>query len=291
MDKIGIIILSYNNSVDTIECLNSLNAVDCDQCNFEIIIVDNSKTDLYAQEIQKACPNISVVIRCENNGYSAGNNIGIKRAISDGCEFIIVLNNDTTVDSLFYKPLIEELKQNKNQIVAPIIYNYYSKKVWSSGGRFRRLLGDYCMLYDKIDKKRKASFISGCCFATTKYVFEKIGYLNEDYFMYCEDTDFCKRASEFGCKMLVLPDSIIFHKAGISSKKNNAFQLYYIYRNRIYFAYSMFRGVYRLYAVFVNKFRALLKALLYLIRRKKDYYHALIFAIKDGKSILDKRRF
>ena len=291
MEKIGIVILSYNNSVDTIECINSLSLINDNKYVFEIIVVDNSKTDEFAHEIHKTCSNISDIIRCENNGYSAGNNIGIKRVISDGCEYVIVLNNDTIVDALFYKPLIEELEHNNNQIVAPIIYNYYSKKVWSSGGKFRRLLGDYCMFYDEIKTKRKVSFVSGCCFATTKHVFENIGYLNENYFMYCEDNDFCKRAFDSGCSMSIIPDSVIFHKAGISSGGSSTFQLYYIYRNRIYFAYTMFRGVYKAYAVFINKLRAFLKALSYLIRHKKDHYSALIFAIRDGKNILNKRRF
>ena len=292
MKTIGVIVLSYKNVFDTVECIESLKNTSLDnEYKLKIILVDNSGTKRFVSSIKKSCPYIDAIIECENNGYSAGNNEGIRLALRTGCDYITILNNDTTVDENFLNPLISELENNPNCIVAPIIYSYYTHKIWSSGGKFRRLLGDYCMLYNDFSGKRKTAFISGCCFAISSRLLQKVGLLDENYYMYCEDTDFCKRASNLNIDMFVLKDSFIYHKAGVSTKGYNEFQLYYIYRNRIYFCYTYFKGLYRLHAVLINKARALFKVIVYFLKMKKTLAKALMYAIKDGKSIVGLRRY
>jgi len=148
------------------------------------------------------------------------------------------------------------------------------------------------MLYDYFKADfRKTQFISGCCFATTSTLLKDIGLLNENYFMYCEDNDFCKRVLNRNYDMFVLKDSTIYHKVGASTKGYNEFQLYYIYRNRLFFCRSYFKGLYKSHCIFVNKARAFLKMIIYKIRGKKNLAKALSNAIKDSKHIEGVRRY
>ena len=146
-------------------------------------------------------------------------------------------------------------------------------------------------MYDDFKGIRKTEFVSGCCFATSARVFSKIGLLNEDYFMYCEDNEFCRRVSNNGFDIYVIRESQIYHKVGVSTKGYNEFQLYYIYRNRINFCYSFFKGFNKFYRVLINKLRARWKMLLFLLQNKKSFAQALAFAIKDSRDIRGCRRY
>ena len=249
--KLGAIILSYKNINDTIECINSLRSVKSELANIEIFLVDNSDSDDYLNSIIKSTI-VEHSYRIENRGYADGNNYGIKKAIEYGCRYILVINNDTVVDPNFLDPLISELRNDKIAMVAPKILTYKDHKVWSSGGKYRKALCDFAMLYDDFTGKRKAVFITGCCFLTRSELFNDIGLLQDKYFMYVEDAEFSNRIRKRGMENLVIADSIIYHKVSNSSGIESPFQLYYLHRNRMAFANEEYRGLFRIYAVGIN---------------------------------------
>lgn len=207
--KVFIIILHFGNRKDTEECLNSLKNLDYD--NFEIIVIDNDK---------------------DNRGFAGGNNIGIKKAMEKGADYILLLNNDTIVDQPdFLKKLVDAGEKNeKVGILGPIIYEHGSNKIHFAGGKINRL-------YTKgIHAPGAIDYITGACLLIKRKVVEKIGLIAEEYFLYCEDVDWCLKARKAGFLCLVMPDSRISHKVSQNAKIESFSYIYYHTRNGLLLA-------------------------------------------------------
>jgi len=281
IEKIGIVVLSFENIEDTVECIDSINNAESGEYDIQIYLVENSEDQNYLESILSRTK-VDHHISIDNNGYANGNNIGIRKALQNGCDYILVINNDTVVNKDFLLPLIGVLKCHKKRISAPVIHRYSDSSIWSSGGIYRNILCDYVMVNDNIYSNRNAEFVTGCCFATTKELLQEIGVLNENYFMYNEDAEFCHRARMSGADLLVVQASKILHKISSTSGVDSPFQLYYTYRNRIAFAYEKFLGVHRIYAVLINKMKALYRGFKFLFVGKKDCAQALVYAVYDA---------
>lgn len=239
-DRIWVVLVNYNGVLDTIDCINSLNSQTIIPC---VVVVDNSSTDNSFCVLQNKFSDIDNVFLIEaksNNGFSAGNNIGIEFAKEKGAEYILLLNNDTVVCS----NLIEEfLSHSKlNTAISPRI-NYYSKKdtLWYGGGhidtrtaRATHIAQDNIDFYDANNSAPKdTEFLTGCCIWIPVPLINKVGLLDEDFFMYCEDVDYSIRLKENGADLMYLPSALIYHKVGSSAGVGSRFTEYYGNRNRI----------------------------------------------------------
>lgn len=175
------------------------------------------------------------------SNLAGGNNIAIQRALDDGCDYIMLLNNDTVVDSSF----LDEMKRycNSKTVVVPKIYYFDEPSVlWYAGGIINWISGDTHHTgagkvddgsYDKVEK---VEFASGCCILMNKNVIEKVGMLDESYFMYYEDTDFCARLKKETIDIVYVPTAKIWHKVGASSSgEYSKFTAYYMAKNRLKF--------------------------------------------------------
>jgi len=251
MKKVFIIIVNWNNWPDTLECLESLKNIDYP--DYRIIVVDNGSTDGSAEKIKEYIKDIVpcfrqpadfIPVRC-NRGFAAGNNPGIDFALKNKADYVLLLNNDTTVDKDFLKRLAEAGEDNKKAgILGSSIY-FYSQpdKIWFLGGKFNWLktrwtkgrghLGlDFPVNELFKEKNQKVNFITGCCMLIKREAVEKIGNLDERFFLYYEDVDYCLRARKAGFDCLVVPSAKIWHKisssvSGLGSPKI----LRYHYRN------------------------------------------------------------
>jgi len=220
----NVVILNWNGYEDFKECIKSLQKEAYK--NFQIVLVDNGSEINEAELLENDFPAIKSIRIEENLGFSGGNNIGIKYSLGQSTDFILLLNNDTIVETNFLEPLVEKMLQdNQVGIVAPQI-NYYSarNRVWSAGGKIRKIRASGFADFDKIESylssnERQVDFVSGCCMLVRREVFEKIGLFDENYFLYVEDTDFCHRVTEAGYKIYVTPKSKIYHKVNSSTKK------------------------------------------------------------------------
>ncbi|MDP3988170.1 MAG: glycosyltransferase family 2 protein [Candidatus Levybacteria bacterium] len=251
MKKIAIVILNFNGEKDTLECLKSLEKVNVQNSEVKIIVVDNGSSQKFKVEDLK-------VIREEVNlGYSGGNNVGIKKALDWGADYILLLNNDTIVD----KDLIGEMvnvaeADEKTGIIAPKIYfekgfefhkDRYKKEdlgkvIWYAGAvmDWKNLIGHHRGVDEvdmgQYDKEGETDFASGCCMLIKRKVFEKIGLFDKKYFLYYEDSDFNQRVKRAGFKIMFAPKGILWHKnAGSAGGSGSNLQDYYISRNRLLF--------------------------------------------------------
>ncbi|MFZ1289664.1 MAG: glycosyltransferase family 2 protein [Melioribacteraceae bacterium] len=286
--KINIIILNYNGLNDTLECIVSLKKIDYE--NFEIIIVDNNSSGNDVDIIKEKFGDFvkKIIVSSENLGFSGGNNLGIKYALENGGDFILLLNNDTIVEPDFLTILLDTFNKCKNAGVSAPQINYYNNKniVWSVGGQISKIRGSgfaYSNVNEnQIEKKiREVTFASGCCLLIKKEVFEKIGMLDEKFFLYVEDTDFCFRTIKAGFKIIINPNSKIYHKVGNSTSMNlKQIPLYYETRNRLYFAkkkFNIFFIITFLY-IFVTM---IYKSIIWFFNGKSENITAVNHAFKD----------
>ena len=239
-----IITVNWYGLDDTLECLESLRNITYPKYN--IIVVDNGSIDNQADIIKGIFPDIELIKNVENEGFVIANNQGIELAMEKGAEYILLLNNDTTVKNDFLEILVNYAEQNYDVgILSPKILYYNSDLIWSMGGAISYITGFSIMLGKGKNSKQyntiiEPDFVTGCAMLTKREVFEDIGLLDPVYFAYYEDVDYSYRARKAGYKIKVIPDSIIWHKksasAGIKgSNKISQTQAYLWARNGIIF--------------------------------------------------------
>lgn len=228
MKKVGVSILSYRNIKDTVECVESFQALET-KYDVKLVVVDNSDEPTFYQELQEKLKDVKVFHQEENKGYASGNNIGIQILLDHGCDYILVINNDTIVDKNFLDILVDSYT-DEDGLLAPMIYTYDTKEVWSSGGIYRKFYANHAMTYHEYKDIKEQQFLSGCCFLVSKEHILKVGLLDEDYFMYSEDADYSVRFLKNNLKLKVVPSAKIYHKESKSSGKMSPFQIYYMFR-------------------------------------------------------------
>ena len=255
--KVFIVIINWNGFADTFECIDSILKIK--YSNYTILLVDNGSNKKEYEKIT-SLGHIAEIIRSEKNlGFSGGNNLGIKYALDAGADYILLLNNDTVVEPNFLEPLLNAFgAESKVGIAAPQINYFYEPKIiWSAGGRISRLRGSgfaYSDEYDEGIEKNNLSvgFVSGCCMLIKKDLFETVGLFDDNYFLYVEDVDLCYRTIHAGYKIIVSENSKIYHKISSSTIGDlSKLPLYYVTRNRLYFAKKNFNNIYFITFIYI----------------------------------------
>lgn len=239
-DKVAIILVNYNGKEYLNECIRSLKNISYD--NYEIIVVDNKSTDDSIKLLKKEFDDVKIINAPRNGGFSYGNNIGIKEALKNGASYLLLINNDTLVEKDFLDKLIESYQTNADVgIVGPKIMYYPEKnKIWFGGGEINWLRFKVIHKHIKetdngqCDRIKEIGFITGCAMLISAKTIEKVGYLEEEYFMYCEDIDFSMKVLKANMKIIFNPNSIIYHKVSLSSGgEDSPFSLYWKNRNML----------------------------------------------------------
>ena len=222
--KVSIILVNYKNYKDTIKCLDSLKKVMYQ--NLSIIVVDNnSKDDSF--EILKEYEDDRIIVMESgfNGGFAFGNNFGIRKALENDSDYVLLLNNDTVVDSDFLMPLLQVAENDKHVgiVTSRIMFYPDTDRIWYAGGKvdWNNLRANHCGLGEKISEKfsqkSTVDFASGCCMLIPKNTIKEVGLLPEEYFMYYEDMDYCIMVADKGLKIEYVPESVIYHCVSSSS--------------------------------------------------------------------------
>lgn len=288
MHSLAIILVNYNGLDDTVDCIKSLQESDYP---VKIYVVDNASKEDETIQLAKLFSDVSFIRSEQNLGFAGGNNLAIKVALEKKFDYIALLNNDTIVLKDTFKNLMD--LADEETVVAPVM-NYYShpREAWFSGGFINRWTGNAKHLRDEISSAYlNISFATGCCFIAHRSIWEKTGLLDDEYFMYNEDEDFCVRLMLNDFKIKVVKNALIYHKVGKScGGEISRFQIYYMSRNRIrvirkfphYFHWTA------LPFTIITRFLWMVK---FLIQRKKDwifFYRGVRDGIKGvgGKVVL-----
>jgi GT2 family glycosyltransferase len=257
MKKIVVSIINFNGNTSTLECLDSLKKTEKKSFELYVRIIDNhSKSPFILDKKKYESINASVFISPKNLGFSGGHNLGIAYAKEIGADYVMILNNDTTVDPQLIEKLSNELEKKKNAVaVVPKIYftsgqeyhqERYSPKergkvIWYAGGKmdWNNLIG-YHVGVDEVDSGQfdtisETEFATGACVMIPLAILEKSGTFDEQYFLYYEDNDLCMRLKKFG-KIYFVPSAVVWHdNAGSTGGSGSQLQDYFISRNRMLF--------------------------------------------------------
>ncbi len=245
--KHAVVLVNYKGWEDTIVCVNSIKKT---KDSPHIIVVDNGSPNESVKELRTAFPDLDLIEAGENVGFSVGNNIGIKKALKMGAEVVYILNNDTEVDpNLFFRSY--RYVAGKNRITGGKIYyakgyEFHDQQkglgnvIWYGGGYFdwgsviAQHVGVDEIDHGQYDKVKPVEFITGCFIAVPRQVFKKIGLLDEPFFLYLEDTDFCLHAAKQGIEVMYNPNLVIYHRNSSSTVAGSPLVDYYITRNRFF---------------------------------------------------------
>ncbi len=260
MRNIFVIIVNWNGKEDTLACLASLGKLDApfekaqggQNAKLKVIVVDNASKDGSVIAIHKKFPDVEVIEAGENLGFAGGNNVGIRRALAEGADFVWLLNNDTLVDKeavsiakVFADPAVGVAG---SKIYFAKGHEYHKdryagdeqgKVIWYAGG-----LIDWDNMYashrgvddvdhGQYDTVEQTSFVTGCSMMVRREVFERIGLFDERYYLYLEDVDLCLRAVRAGFKIIYVPTSVVWHLNAGSSASGSELHQYYQTRNRL----------------------------------------------------------
>lgn len=236
--KIIVILLNWNGKKDTLECLASLNQVDYP--NFLSIVVDNGSADDSVEAIRTSFPNTPIFETKANLGFAGGNNVGIEWAMRQHAEWILLLNNDTTVAPDFLKAFIAAAhEQPKAKILGAKILRYHHPHIVDHlGGFWNPKLGEFlCPESGQKDhiyfNMQPVDYVCGAALLMHRSVPEIIGLLEPNFFLFWEESDFCLRAKKAGLEVWTAPQAKIYHKVSSSFTGGKPHMHYFWWRSRL----------------------------------------------------------
>lgn len=283
-----IIILNYNGAPDTIDCLQSLLKISYPK--YRVIIIDNDSSDDSFETIEQflrfksidhlvsghpeadknmtdKLPFVTLIRNDKNGGYGYGNNVGIQYALENNADYVLILNNDTIVSPDFLEPLVQMCEDDDRIgiVTGKIYFHDRSDIIWFNGGKFNPYTAKVEHIhFNEKDVGQKApgenTFISGCMWLIPRKVVENVGCLNEEYFMYVEDLEYCQRILNQGYTLKVCENSKLWHKVGSSSGGNfSKFSVFWMARNKVIFISTHVPKIYKfiafLYLIVGNSIR------------------------------------
>lgn len=225
----SIIIINYKTPQLTSDCIQSLLKVI--PSDSEIIVVDNGSEDDSLQIIENTFGSTIKLISGERNlGFAGGNNLGAKAASG---HYLIFLNSDTIIENDFITPCIKILEENQHiGIIAPRLKLADGNFQKAAYGRFPAL---WKLLTQQTKRELALSdgdytevdWVSGCALIIPRELFDKIGGWDENFFLYYEDVDLCRRVHEAGFTCAIAHEADIIHLGGRSADNNSIKQYYY----------------------------------------------------------------
>jgi GT2 family glycosyltransferase len=226
MRALWVVVLSWNGVELTLDTLGSLAACRIPEgWKLHTLVVDNASSDGSPARVREAFPDVELLALAENRRFAGGNNAGLERALAAGADAVMLLNNDVIADPKLFEKLLAALEEAPEAgAAAPLIYFAPpSDRIWFGGGRCRPWLahsshrglrerdhGQYRSIED-------SGYLTGCCLLATAEAWKKVGFLDERYFIYAEDADWCLRARAAGYRLLFVPTARLWHRVSASS--------------------------------------------------------------------------
>lgn len=246
---IGIVTVLYNSSSVLDDFFRTLN--DQSFKNFILYVIDNKSADDSLAKARALSEAVSfrtkIIANPDNYGVAKGNNQGIENALKDGCDFVLLSNNDVVLEDTTIETLLREHLALHADMSVPKIYLYQSNRLYFGGGKFYKFRASSVHFgYNKPDGKkygstRQINYAPTCFMLIDKSVFDAVGMMDENYFVYYDDTDFIYRSQRIGLKLVYIPLASIQHKESVCTGRRSDFFYKYLFRNRAYFLLKNFK--------------------------------------------------
>lgn len=219
--KVAAIILNYKKLDDTLSCLSALKKSD-QGGGVKYFVVDNSPTKETERTFKKSHPEVSYVASPKNLGFAGGNNLALKSIVKGDYTHVLIINPDVTVGKNFITPLLKNFEDKRVGIVAPAIsHTQKNIKMFGLEGKVNWHLAkpEHRNIQNLKSKKPvNCEFVTFACVLISTATIRKIGLLDEGYFMYLEDVDYCLTAKRWGIRIILDPKVLITHKTSSSFK-------------------------------------------------------------------------
>jgi len=220
MAEVYVIVLNWNGSSDTIECIETL--LRQKDVSLRCIVVDNGSQDDSVERIRARYPELDLIQTQKNLGYSGGMNTGIRYALERGARYILLLNNDTLADENMVCQLLKQIQDGADIAAPAIFYAEAPERLWSIGGKidplFLELLTPHGGSIPIPPGPIERDFVTGCAMLVQRSVFEQVGVFDEVFYPgYYEDLDFCLRVRRQGLTIQMTPQARLLHKISQSS--------------------------------------------------------------------------
>lgn len=240
--KLAIVTVTYNSVGVLDEFLDSLESQE--HRNFVLYSVDNASSDATLKLLRTPRSLQHVIIEnSTNRGFAAATNQGIEHALRDGCDWVLLLNNDTVLPPSVLGKLASSAAQLRAKLLSPLVEaSTPTGTIWYGGGRLRSALRGYQPTHDGIglplERARQepfeVSFAPACCLLIEPGVFAEVGLLDPAFFVYFEDADLAIRATRAKLRFMVDPSVRILHKASsLTGGSSSDFTLRWMSRNWI----------------------------------------------------------
>lgn len=247
MTKTAVVILNWNGRSFLEKFLPSVIMYSKDSA--EIIVADNASTDDSVEFMQTNYPDIRVIRNPDNGGFARGYNLALSQVEA---EYYVLLNSDIEVTENWITPVIDLLEQTPQAIACqPIIRAYHSPAFFEYAGAAGGYLDSYGYPFcrgrifqsleednGQYNQSAEVFWATGACMFVKADVFHELGGFDEDFFAHMEEIDFCWRAKHKGYKIMVCPDSKVFHVGGGTLPKQSSFKTYLNMRNNISMLYK-----------------------------------------------------
>jgi GT2 family glycosyltransferase len=234
-----VIILNHHHYEDTLDCLASLYRNDYE--NIKTVLLDTVSARDMTEFIHRQYPQVQIIPLPDNLGYAGNNNIGIKLALAQGADWVLILNDDTELDAKCLSFLMETAALDPNiGIVGPMVYHFNEPDViQSAGGILDKHWNGIHLGQNETDQGQFPSahavnWISGCAILVRRALIEQVGMLDPDYFLYWEEIDWCVRARRAGWKIIHVPQAKLWHKGVQRDYQPNPLVTYYSTRNHLF---------------------------------------------------------
>ncbi|HEY2955776.1 MAG TPA: glycosyltransferase family 2 protein [Candidatus Eisenbacteria bacterium] len=246
MKRLAVVVLNWNGLEDTRALLRTL-----ERCRIPegwsaaVMVVDNGSSDGSAARIAAEFPAVEVLALPANLRFAGGNNRGLERALASGAQAVMLLNNDTEADPGLLERLLLALEEHPEAGAAsPLIYFAApSGRIWYAGGVCVPALGLAAHRgLRSLDRGQYRSiqtsgYLTGCCLLARREAWERVGLLDERYYLYAEDADWSLRARRAGFALLFVPTARLWHKVSASAGAESGWKVYQRLRaNLILFA-------------------------------------------------------
>lgn len=292
---ICVVLVNYNGKKYNKACIESILKSTCKK-RLQIVVVDNASTDGSLEELENVCDNsenIHLIPLEENYGFSKANNEGIKWALRQQYQYIMLLNNDTEIEPWTIEKMVDLQERTGHIIVPKILYADRREKIWCAGGELSAVLkkpkhrGAGKIDREQYDREDKCTFANGCCMLLTDKIIGQLGLLDERFFLYYEDTEYSIRAGKNNVGISYCGQAVVYHKVNGSTGGNgNPANAYYITRNWLMCNRTHMKARFALFGIYFLLNR-LCWAMIWMLQGKNDMLKAVwagIIDFKNGKS-------
>lgn len=267
MSRLGVVTVTYNSG-SVLEPFLDCCASQRGQEQL-LVVIDNASRDATREILaRRGTPEMRIVLNEANLGVAEGNNQGIRIALEAGCDRVLLINNDTEFGPTLFADLARALTACGGDALTPrIVYHDRPDLDWFSGGGFRYFWGPDAR-HDEPSgvpgvgraAPRRIGYAPTCCMIVERRVFDRIGLMDERYFVYWDDTDFCLRMQRAGLALFCDPSISMSHKvSSLTGGTMSDFFIRYHHRNQVYYVRKHFGPLVLAYTLMMSTLKAAIR--------------------------------